>query len=70
MDAERAWTVEPGDLDEPDEEEPEFWEDDELTAEDLGRLYTGMPDEGVPAAGGGILAAVICLELSGQRICC
>ncbi len=51
MDIEHAWDARLEDLEEA-EEEPEYWEDDELTPEELTRLYATTADDGVPGSGG------------------
>jgi hypothetical protein len=44
MEIEQGWNPEFEDCEEP-EEEPEFWEEDELTPAELARLYEDVPDD-------------------------
>src|SRR5262245_26591024 len=44
MEIEQGWNPEFEDFEEP-EEEPEFWEEDELSPAELARLYEDVPDD-------------------------
>ncbi|HXC82967.1 MAG TPA: hypothetical protein VNV62_14050, partial [Trebonia sp.] len=69
MDAEEAWLADLEDEEEPPEEEPEYWEDDEFTPEELTAWSDAMraasvipapapqPDGGVPDVIGAVLDA-------------
>lgn len=52
MDAEQAGMAEPGDVDEPEEEGPEYWEDDELTPEEMAGWF-GRANDGEAARAAG-----------------